>query len=179
MIRHLPVSAPAGDISDGLLNLGFDVIRFKQMSDTRRSPAQGASTVNILLFLTTLHRSKFHEIFKVTSFCHIAIKVETYKVQTDLTQHYTANNSNMSGRTASNLPVVYSVGAVTCTRNTRKGAIQHQYRHAATSSWWTDRNLIPQTIEAAGTPRKGCERETHRELLRLQQEKCSLPITPP
>jgi hypothetical protein len=29
MIRHLPVSTPAKDISDGLVNLAFDVISVK------------------------------------------------------------------------------------------------------------------------------------------------------
>jgi hypothetical protein len=39
-MRHLPGSTPAGDISHGLLNLGFVVISFKQMSDTLRTPAE-------------------------------------------------------------------------------------------------------------------------------------------
>jgi hypothetical protein len=34
--RHLPVSTPAEDISDGLVNYGFDVIGVKQTSTTRR-----------------------------------------------------------------------------------------------------------------------------------------------
>jgi hypothetical protein len=58
----------------------------------------------------------------------------------------------MSGLTASNLPVVCGAGAVTCSRSARKRAKQHRYRHPATASWWTERNLIPQTIEAAATP---------------------------
>jgi hypothetical protein len=63
----------------------------------------------------------------------------------------------MSGLTASNLPVLCGVGAVTCTRNAGKGAIQHRYRHAATASWWTERKHIPPTAEAAATPRKRIE----------------------
>jgi hypothetical protein len=85
----------------------------------------------------------------------------------------------MSALTASTLPVVCGVGAVTCTRNARKRAIQHRYRHAATASWWTERNLIPPTIEAAATPGTRCERESCGELPRLQREGCSLPATPP
>jgi hypothetical protein len=51
--------------------------------------------------------------------------------------------------------------------------------HAATVSWWTERNLIPPTVEDARTPRKRCEREGRRERPRLQGEGCSLPATPP
>jgi hypothetical protein len=36
VIRHLPHNTPAEDISDGLVNLGFDVIRVKQKIVTRR-----------------------------------------------------------------------------------------------------------------------------------------------
>jgi hypothetical protein len=60
----------------------------------------------------------------------------------------------MFGLTADNLSVVCGVGAVICTRSSRKRATHHRYLHAATASWWTERNLIPPTIEAAGTPRR-------------------------
>jgi hypothetical protein len=89
VIWHLPVSAPAEDISDGLVNLGFEVISVKQMSTTHRSPAGRMATVNIPLFLVNLPRmSKFHEIFKLMSPCHIAIRVEACKAQTGLMQSY-------------------------------------------------------------------------------------------
>jgi hypothetical protein len=59
------------------------------MSATRRSPAEGTSTVNLPLFLITLPRTwKSLEIFKMTSLCHIAIRTEVYKAQTGLTQCY-------------------------------------------------------------------------------------------
>jgi hypothetical protein len=38
VIRHLPIDTPAQDISDGLIDAGFDIISVKQMSSTRRSP---------------------------------------------------------------------------------------------------------------------------------------------
>jgi hypothetical protein len=41
VIRHLPLNTPAQDISDGLMNLGFDIISVKQMSTTRRSQSEG------------------------------------------------------------------------------------------------------------------------------------------
>jgi hypothetical protein len=37
VIRHLPLNTPAEDISDGLMNLGFDIVSIKQMTTTRRS----------------------------------------------------------------------------------------------------------------------------------------------
>jgi hypothetical protein len=46
---------------------------------------------------------------------------------------------------------LYVVWEVACTRNARKRAMQHRYRHAAAASWWTERNFIPPTIEAAAT----------------------------
>jgi hypothetical protein len=52
-IRHLPVSTPARDISDRLVNLSFDVISVKQIFTTIQSPAEGTTMVNIPLFLRT------------------------------------------------------------------------------------------------------------------------------
>jgi hypothetical protein len=87
VIQHLPVSILAEDISDGLVNHGFDVISIKQMSTTHQSPAEGTIPINIILFLITIPRtSKFREIFKFTSLCHIAIRVEAYKAQIGLTE---------------------------------------------------------------------------------------------
>jgi hypothetical protein len=77
VVRHLPDSAPAEEISDGLMNLYFDIISVKQMSTTRRSPAEGMTTVNIPLFLITLlTASKSHEIFKLMRLCAIQIRAE-------------------------------------------------------------------------------------------------------
>jgi hypothetical protein len=75
-------------------------------------------------------------------------------------------NSAMSGLTARKLPVVCGVGG------------GHLHKECPAASWWTERNLIPQTIEAAGTTRKRCEGESRREHTRLQREGCSLPATP-
>jgi hypothetical protein len=89
-----------------------------------------------------------------------------------------STNSAMSGLTASTLPVVCGVRAVTCTRNAQKRAMQHQYQHAATASWWKERNLIPPSIEAAATPGKRCERESRR-VPKTTTRRASLPATPP
>jgi hypothetical protein len=40
VISHLPYNTPAEDIYDGLVSLGFDVIKVKQMTATRRSPPE-------------------------------------------------------------------------------------------------------------------------------------------
>jgi hypothetical protein len=85
----------------------------------------------------------------------------------------------MSGLTANNLLVVCRVGAATRTSSARKRVLQHRQRHAATASWWSERNLIPPNIEAAGTPRKRCERESRRERPRQHREERSLATTPP
>jgi hypothetical protein len=57
VIRHLPLSTPAEDISDGLVRLGFDVISVKQITATRRSPSEVTTTINIPPFLITLPRT--------------------------------------------------------------------------------------------------------------------------
>jgi hypothetical protein len=87
VIQYLPVSVTAEDTSDGLVNLGFDVISIKQISTTHQSPAEGTVPVNIFLFLITIPRtSESREIYKLMSLCHIAIRVEAYKAQTGCTQ---------------------------------------------------------------------------------------------
>jgi hypothetical protein len=70
VIYHLPSNNPAQDISDRLMDLGFDFISVKQMSSTRRSPSQGTLPQN----------------FRLTALCHIAIGVEAYSAQNGLTQ---------------------------------------------------------------------------------------------
>jgi hypothetical protein len=88
VILHLPLTTPVEHISDGLLDAGFDAINVKQVSATCLSPAEGTSTANLPLFLITLPKmSKSHKIFKLTRFCHTAIRVE-YKAQTGLMQCY-------------------------------------------------------------------------------------------
>jgi hypothetical protein len=69
VLRHLPLNTPAEAISEGQINVGFEVVSVKQMT-TRRSPSEG--TRNLPLFLITLPRTaKFQDIFKLNSLCHI------------------------------------------------------------------------------------------------------------
>jgi hypothetical protein len=91
VIRHLPGNTPAEEIYEGLLELGFDIISVKQISTTRRS--QGSST-SLPLFLITLPKSEIsQEIYKLTSLCYIAIKIELYKSQSGLTQCHNCQQS--------------------------------------------------------------------------------------
>jgi hypothetical protein len=87
VIRHLPYTTPAEDISEGLVSLGFDVISVKQLTSTRRSPPEESKVINLPLFLVTLPRTpKYQEIFRLPSLCHIAIRVEAYRTQNYLWQ---------------------------------------------------------------------------------------------
>jgi hypothetical protein len=87
VIRHLPSNTPAKDISEGLENLGFDVVSIKQLTTIRRSPSDETTTRNLPLFLITLPRTaKSQDIFNLPSLFHICIKVEAYGAQTGLTQ---------------------------------------------------------------------------------------------
>jgi hypothetical protein len=57
VIRHLPTNTTAQDISDGLVDQGYDIISVKQMSTNRQSPSEGALLKNLPLFLITLPRT--------------------------------------------------------------------------------------------------------------------------
>jgi hypothetical protein len=89
VLWQLPVSAPAEDFSDGLVNHGFGDTGVKQMYATHRSPVEGTTTVNIRFFLTTVpSTAKSQETLKLTSLCHIAIRVEVDRAQTGLAHCY-------------------------------------------------------------------------------------------
>jgi hypothetical protein len=87
VIRHLPLNTHAEDISDGLVEIGFDVVSVKQMTTIRRSSPEDPKITNPFLFLITLPKTaKSQEIFRLPSICHITIKVEVYRAQNCLTQ---------------------------------------------------------------------------------------------
>jgi hypothetical protein len=86
VIRHLPLNTPAEDISDGLVELGFDVVSVKQMTTTRRSSPEDPKIINLHLFLVTLPKTAESQEIFLPSLCHIAIKVEAYRAQNGLTQ---------------------------------------------------------------------------------------------
>jgi hypothetical protein len=87
VIRHLPLNTLAEEISDGLVDLGFDVVSVKQMTTTRRSSPEDPKITNLPLFLVTLPKTaKSHKNFRIPSLCHIAVKMEAYRDQNGLTQ---------------------------------------------------------------------------------------------
>jgi hypothetical protein len=86
VIRHLPHNTPAEDTAEGLGDIGFVVISVKQMSSVRRSQ-EGPTNITLPLFLVTLPRTtKSSELFKLSSLCHISIKVQACKSNKILTQ---------------------------------------------------------------------------------------------
>jgi hypothetical protein len=90
MIRHLPVNTrtSAEGIAEALVDLGFDLVSVKHMS-TARKPPEGTTHTSMPLFLVTLRRkTKSQDLFKLSSLCHISVKVESYKSQNALTQCY-------------------------------------------------------------------------------------------
>jgi hypothetical protein len=95
---HLPGNTLAEQIYEGLVRLGFYIISVKQISTTRQS--QGSPSTSLPLFLITLPRSeKSQEIFKLTSLCYIALKVDLCKSQYGLKQ---CHNSQQLGHVWAN-----------------------------------------------------------------------------
>jgi hypothetical protein len=87
LLIQYEIHTPAEDISDGLVSLGFDVVSVNQMTVTRRSTPEESKIINLPLFLVTLPRTaKSQEIFRLSSLCHIAIRVEAYRALNALTQ---------------------------------------------------------------------------------------------
>jgi hypothetical protein len=155
MIRHLPHNTYAEDISDRLVSLGCDVISVKQKRATRRSPSDGSTTINFPLFLITLARTaKSQENFRLTSLCHIAIRVEAYRAQNGLRSAITASSSVTSGHTKNNLPAACGAEGVTCTRSAPRKGMHLPPQSAATAGWRKEKNHIPQIIGAADTRRR-------------------------
>jgi hypothetical protein len=87
VIRHLPHNTSAEDISDGLVSRVFKVVSIKQMTATRHSPPEECKLISLPPFLVTLPRkAKSQGIFHLPSLRHIAIRVEAYRAQNDVTQ---------------------------------------------------------------------------------------------
>jgi hypothetical protein len=133
VIRHFPSNTPAEDISEGLENLGFDVVSVKQMTFTRRSPSDEKTRRNLSLFLITLPRTaKSQEILNLRNLCHISIKVEAYRAQTGLTQ---CHNCQQFGHVWANYrqpTVVCGAVADTCTRSAQRRDTLLPLQHATT-----------------------------------------------
>jgi hypothetical protein len=72
-----------------LQELGYEVISVKQMTAKRPSPEGEVTLVSLPLFFITLVRNqKSLDIFKISSLCHIIVKIEAYKSKSCPTQCY-------------------------------------------------------------------------------------------
>jgi hypothetical protein len=150
------------------------------MSAASRSPAEWTSTVILPLFLITIPRmSKSQEIVKLASLCHTAIRVESYKPQTGLTQSYNCQKFGHVWAIYKQPPRCVWCGGGHLHKECPERGNAASTPTCCNCNWWKERNLIPQTIEAAATPGTRCDRESRRERPRLHREGCSLPTTPP
>jgi hypothetical protein len=57
VIRQLAIHTPGEDISNGLEDMGFNVVNVKHMTTTRKSPEDGPRSEFLPLFLVTLPRT--------------------------------------------------------------------------------------------------------------------------
>jgi hypothetical protein len=106
VIHLLPPDMPAENISNGLEDLGFNVINVKQMTARQRAPNGETHVEPLTLFLFTLTRNiKSQEIFKLNSLNHNFIKVEPYRTQTDIKQSYSCQNFGHVWASCKQLPV--------------------------------------------------------------------------
>jgi hypothetical protein len=179
VIPYLPHNTPSKDISDGPLSLGFDVVSFKQIKATRRSPPEESKVINLPLFLVTLPRTaKSQEILPLPCLCHIAIRGETYRAQNALPQYHNCQQFVHVWANTNNLSAACSAGEDTCTRTAQRRETLLPHKHAVTASWRSERKFISPITEAADM-RRDCYRSgSHREHPRLQREWCS-QISPP
>jgi hypothetical protein len=149
------------------------------MSTTRRSPAGGTFTVNILFLLTSPRTSKFHEILKLRSIFYIAIRVEAYKAQTCLTQCYDCQQFDHVWANCKQPPCCMWCGGghlhKECPEKSNIASIPTICScklvdgEKPCSSSYRGRRHAKEEMQ-----KKGC-----RERPRLQREGCSLPATPP
>jgi hypothetical protein len=92
VIHHLPPDMPTEDISNSLEDLGFNVIKVRQMMATRTAPNRKTHVELLPLFLVTLRNVKSQEIHKMNSLNYIIIQVELYRAQTGFTQCHNCQN---------------------------------------------------------------------------------------
>jgi hypothetical protein len=174
VIRHLPSNTPAQDISDGLVDLGFDIISVKQMSASRRSTSEGSVPQNLPVFLITLPRTlKSKEIFRLTALCHIVIRVEAYMAQSGLTQ---CQNCQQFGHVWANCkqsPRCLWCGGGNLHKNARRMITLPPLQLTVTASWRRERNPIQPTIGYAGTRGRSCRKGRSRKHPKLQRGRCS------
>lgn len=96
------------------------------MHTTRPLNDEGTNTANLFLFIIILtSASKSQKIFKLTSLCHIAIRIEDFKAQTFLKHCYSCQQLDHVWVNCKQ-PLSWMVcGAITVTRNSRERALHH------------------------------------------------------
>jgi hypothetical protein len=128
------MNSPAQYISDGLLDLGFTSV--KQISVTRLSPSEGPQPKTSPLFLINWPRTvKFQEIFRLTTLCHIAIRVEAYGTQNGLTECHNCQQFGHVWPNCKQPPRCLCSGAATYTKSVQRKRTLHPLQHAVTVSW--------------------------------------------
>jgi hypothetical protein len=161
VIQHLSGNTQAEEIYEGFMELGSDIISIKQMSTTCRS--QGSASTSLPLFIITLPRpEKSHEIFKLTSLCYIAIKVEPYKSQTGLTQWHDCEQFSHIWANCRQPPHCLWRGGGHLHRECPEKGKEESTPVDAIVSWLKGRNLIHLTTEAAATRKRRCVGEKFR-----------------
>jgi hypothetical protein len=149
------------------------------MTATRRSPSDGSTTIKLpLILIILLKTAKSKEIFRLQSFCHIAIRVEAYRAQNALTQ---CQNCQQFGHVWANCkqqPRCLWCGGGHCTRSAPRKEIQLPTQHPATVGWRKEKIPIPPIIGAVDTRRRICKTRSRRGHPGLQREGCSLPTSP-
>jgi hypothetical protein len=180
VICNLAQTTPAGDISDGLVSLGFDVLSVKQMTATRRSSPE-ESKVILPLFLVTLPRmAKSQEIFCLPSPCHIAIRVETYRAPNALTQCHNCQQFGHIWANCKQPPRCLWCGGEHMHKDCpEKGNTTSTPTCCNCQLVERERKLIPQITAAADMRRNSYRSGSHKEHPRLQQEGLSPQISPP
>jgi hypothetical protein len=164
------MNTPAQDISDGLRDLGFDIISVKQMSTTCRSLSEGALNKNFHIFLITLPIMAIsEEIFQLPALCHIAIRHTGLRMAVHSAT--TANSSVTFGQTVSNFTVV-------CGARRRPARVSREEECCLYSSMLQlpvggVRETPSRQLSGLQTRRRNCRRINRKEHSRLQRERYS------
>jgi hypothetical protein len=87
VIKHLLGNISAEDTTVALQEIDYNAISAKQMTTKRFTSEGGVTHTSLPLFLDMLARNKkAPEIFKLTTFCNIVMKVEAYTSRNGLTE---------------------------------------------------------------------------------------------
>jgi hypothetical protein len=108
----------------------------------------------------------------------LAIRVEAYRAQSDLTQCHNCQQFGHVWANCKQPPRCLCAGAASCTRSARRRVTLPPLQLPATANWRRVRNPIPPTIGAASTRRKNYNGGRPRGHPKLQRGGCSRPTSP-